>query len=322
MASARKATAARGALCVAALCGLVGGINHLTRDYVAALELQLEMDLGISEEEYHLLNVCFFAPNMILPLVFGYSAHMWGPARTQVGAAIMSAIGNVSFLIGVFSGRASRFGWLFAGRLLMGMAYEGLDAMWCSLVTPLVLPTEFATISSLINAAQRAGSATAFLVAPMLYSAVGLEHATILPSALGVAMVAPALRALQLVRAPHAAASSEDQEQEEAKPIAALAKPAARVDTRSTFFRLRGCRFGTRYWLFVLCATLLYASVVPFWFIGSKLLQRPPWSIPLHRADEVRPPPAHEASSRPRGLLPPTRPPPADGIGGDSETLR
>jgi hypothetical protein len=29
-----------------------------------------------------------------------------------------------------------------------------------------------------------------------------------------------------------------------------------------------------------------------------------------------------EASSRPRGLLPPTRPPPADGIGGDSETLR
>ena len=129
----------------------------------------------------------------------------------------------------------------------------------------------------------------------MLYSAVGLEGAAILPSALGVAMVAPALRALQLVRAPNVATSlegpEEEEEEEESNPMAVLEKPVARVDSRrASFFRLRGCGFGTRYWLFVLCATLLYASVVPFWFVGSKLLQQPPWNIPLHRADEVSPP--------------------------------
>ena len=291
------------ALCVAALCGLVGGINHLTRDFLAALELQVETDLGIREDQYHLLNVCYFAPNMVLPLVWGCLAQMLGPARTQVGAATISAIGNACFLIGVFIGHGGGFGWLLAGRLLMGMAYEGLDAMWCSLVTPLVKESAFATIASLINASQRAGSAAAFLCAPPLYAASGLVHAMLLPSALGVAIVAPALLALRSAPTAKAASVSNDGELEpqalmaemessvaEASEVLATGAAKAKL-RRARLSYLYGCGFSTRYWLFVLCATLLYASVVPFWFIGSKLLQRPPWSIPLHHADEVSPPP-------------------------------
>ena len=255
-----SATAVFAATC----CGLIGGINHFTRDFLAALELQVEDGLGTSEAEYHELNVAYFGPNLMLPLFWGFAAQLLGPSTIQLFAAFIAACGNALFLFAV-AGQPVRYGGMLAGRLLMGVVYEGLDSFWVAILQPIVPPARFATISSLINAGQRAGSAAAFLLSPQLYSAGGLTFAVSVPSAIGITSVLPAAIALRLARR-HCSAAVED-----AADMMSTFSSTATV--RCQLSSLSPFGFGGRYWVLLVCAALMYSSVVPFWFVGSKMLQ-------------------------------------------------
>ena len=246
--------------------------------------MQIEADVGLTEEQYHMLNAAYFGPNIILPVVWGFVAQHVGPARTQCGLAALIGLGGVLCTHGFASRRYSP---LLFGRLMMGVAYEGLDAMWVSLVTPHVPRRIFATVCSFINASQRGGSVFAFLLSPRLYSAFGLLHAAVVVSALGMAAILPAGVALRLSGTAPAASTDSDAPAGKV-PVAADGKGSGVEDAPAGVdplhaLSLRG--FGSRFWIFNLCATLIYAAVVPFWFIGSKLLQQPPWSLSVETAD-------------------------------------
>ena len=53
------------------LVGLLLFGNHYIRDSVGALEKQMEVELGISEQDYAILNAVYFFPNIITPLIAG-----------------------------------------------------------------------------------------------------------------------------------------------------------------------------------------------------------------------------------------------------------
>ena len=259
------------ALLAATCCGLVGGVNHLTRDFLAALELQIEYQLGLSASQYHLLNAGFFLPNLVLPLFCGFAAQLLGPSVTQVLAALVACVGNALFLSAVASICDAPYSRMLAGRLLAGIVYEGLDFFWIPIVQPLVPPSRFATVSSFINAGQRAGSAVAFLLTPLLYSTAGLRVAMVVPSAVGIAIVLPAAMALGLARRPGGRSSGDESNGDGDGGSSVQGCPQRQRRCRSSLSP-RG--FGARYWLLLLCAALMYAAVVPFWFVGSKLLQQ------------------------------------------------
>jgi len=185
-------------------------------------------------------------------------------------------VASVGSLLLLVSACLTSVGLLVGGRVLAGVVYEPLDAIWVPLLSPLFPGSAFMLVSSLANAGQRAGSLLAFTLSPLLHRAIGLEGAILLPCALGVALLP---LASVLSAASGAAASRRGdavlRELEAPSDESSTGEPRASRGARSVAASvlLALGQFPRRFWVFCASVTCLYSAVVPFWFFGSKVLQ-------------------------------------------------
>ena len=178
------------ALVAAALTASVDALSHYARDVVGALELPLQQVTNLTAHEYGAFSMdLYYAPNTIMPLAAGLYAQSKGAGRTFVLCSLVASLGCLLQLVSLQPNDAKpRMAPLLLGRFLLGVAYEPLDSLWVTLLTPM-FPTSFMRVSTCVNASQRFGSVLAFLLTPPLLQAGGVRLALSVPLALGAVLI-------------------------------------------------------------------------------------------------------------------------------------
>jgi MFS family permease len=258
--------------------------NHWARDSVGALELPLEQDpeFALLPSEYNLLNSVYFLPNCVVPIFAGMMAQRNGVSKTYVQFLAVLLIGNVLVAFGsMLSNVSDPFPLLLTGRMLQGFAYEAVDCLPIGLLSPL-FEREWATVTGIINGANRLGSIANFLLMPLTYHAAGLRYALLLSSAVGASAM---LSGLAVRHAAARLSRTSDAPEEANTSTSEAAAPATAPSTSSATLSLASMkRLGVVFWLYVLASACVYGSVVPFWFIGSKHIVLT-WNVSLADAD-------------------------------------
>ena len=239
--------------------------NHWVRDWPGALQIPLEEKVFTSTEQYHSFNSIYFLPNLITPVVGGALATKYGAPLVWGSFSGCLALGCLLQLrYALVEGTSIEM--LFAGRILNGVAYEALDMIAIGVVQPL-FGDLWTIVAGIYVGVIRMGSVAAFLVEPYLYERGGITPAIIAPCIAGITTVPMALFVYWACKAVA---------EEKKKGGVAATKPRLAVNTW--------------YWiqmvLFVLAGGALYGAMVPFWFIGSKVVTQKT-GISLMKADQL-----------------------------------
>jgi MFS family permease len=250
--------------------------------------------VNISPGQYGTLNSLYFFPNIITPLLVGTVAeYLGGPTVCLIAAVFVASIGHTIFAIAC---QLQSVNLLFIGRILAGCVYEVIDFLPI-VCTGALFKDEWGMIVGATNAFLRAGSVATFVIGPFVYQQVGLVPAMWLSAVIALLSVPIAIGAYWLIKqlavlyqsqSLDSPLSSQDLETQRgflASPAEVYAKRGRRMSedclspstrdsrtepatTLAPFFQLSGT-----YYLFACAGMLLYGSMVPFWFTGSKYLQ-------------------------------------------------
>ena len=152
---------------------------------------------------------------------------------------------------------------------------------------------DWVIVIGIFNILIRLGSVSNFLISPVMYSSFGISSAFWLAAVIGCSSVFLALTAIALAKAIKIGKSEErsieynlsptsehgvemissDKEiiKETINDVAVESEVSDSYFTR--FLKLPYFHFSRSFYFYMLSGSLLYGSVVPFWFIGSKYLQ-------------------------------------------------
>eukprot|EP00966_Prymnesium_polylepis_P031334 728774-Prymnesium_polylepis.1 len=252
----------RPAALMVALVLVIDLSNHYSRDVLGSLQRELEVAFRLSATQYHALTSVYFLASIPAPLVAGFAASAYGAARVQLAAVALAGAGSALHLVGVLPASSPSFAVLLASRFCLGVSYEVIDSVWMPLLEPFVGRNSWTTIAGIVNASQRAGSTLAFGLSPALHRHGGVRLATAVPALLSLMAFAPAALAAAISRS----------------------RPQAVVISTPRALRSALVAFDARFWAFFVSCVLLYSSIVPFWYMGSKLLQQR-YSLSLDAAD-------------------------------------
>lgn len=249
--------------------------------------------MGITPGQYGTLNSLYFLPNIITPLLVGTVAeYLGGPTVCLICAVFVASIGHAVFAIAC---QLHSVNLLFIGRILAGCVYEVIDFLPI-VCTGALFKDEWGMIVGATNAFLRAGSVATFVIGPFVYQQVGLVPAMWLSAVIALLSVPVAIGAYWLIKkfatlsqsqSRDSPLSSQDLETQRgflASPAEVYAKRGRKLSegclspsagsrsewtaSLAPFFQLSGT-----YYLFACAGMLLYGSMVPFWFTGSKYLQ-------------------------------------------------
>jgi hypothetical protein len=158
--------------------------NHYVRDCPGALERPLEEELGLSPQDYSVLNAVYFIPNIISPLLAGiFITKLGGVVSSFYLSLIIAAVGHLTFAIGA---SISSKGTMFIGKALSGSMYEIVDAvMPISYMAPLY-KGDFQIVVGFCQVFIRLGSVVNFIVSPVAYAQYGLLTALWIASLIGI----------------------------------------------------------------------------------------------------------------------------------------
>lgn len=248
--------------------------NHYARDSVGSLVKQLEMKL-MSIDNYATANLFFFLPNIFMPLIVTGMVSYFGMGRCIVYSLLIAAIGNWIFYFGTLS---SRLELLYFGRFVYGSMYEVIDTLPISFLNPL-FKEHWGLICGLLNSFLRLGSVATFYICPLLYQAYGLSTtflctAFIFSSGLVFAWVAIVLEAKYRVRIDYIDNHTESRSNEIIDTT-----NASTTDDNNDISRFFDNYINTitnlprQFFYYTVGGCLLYGSMVPFWFLGSKYIQ-------------------------------------------------
>jgi hypothetical protein len=211
-----------------------------------------------------------------------------------IWAVFIGAIGHTIFALAC---QLKSVNLIFLGRVLAGSVYEVIDFLPI-VCTGALFKDEWGMIVGGTNAFLRAGSVATFVIGPFVYQQVGLVAAMWLSAVIALLSVPIAVGAYWLIKA-LALHYKTDLEQGEAEsetsplnvekrdflssPAGVYAKSGGRAfsedcsspspgpgpqDALSPFRKL-----SLTYYMYACAGMLLYGSMVPFWFTGSKYLQ-------------------------------------------------
>jgi MFS family permease len=256
--------------------------------------------VNISPGQYGTLNSLYFFPNIITPLLVGTaSQHLGGPTLCLIYAVFIASIGHTIFALAC---QLESVNLLFIGRILAGCVYEVIDFLPI-VCTGALFKDEWGMIVGATNAFLRAGSVATFVVGPFVYQQVGLVPAMWLSAVIALLSVPIAVGAYWLIKkltffyqnqfldsSPLSDPDPETQRGFLASPAEVYAKrgrrlsegclsPSPRVsdsygESESAAMSLAPfLKLSRTYYLFACAGMLLYGSMVPFWFTGSKYLQ-------------------------------------------------
>jgi len=169
--------------------------------------------------------------------------------------------------------------------------YEIIDALLpITFVAPL-FPDDWIVVVGVFNVFIRLGSVFNFIISPIIYSRYGLSTAFWLAALIGSTSILLVLIATKIEKQMKEEVESErpssatlegiemtncvdDVDSKEAnlikRDITILQTPKSVVDY---VLSLPYFHFGLPFYLYMLSGSLLYGSIVPFWFIGSKYMQ-------------------------------------------------
>jgi hypothetical protein len=291
------------------LVSLILFCNHYVRDCPGALERPLEEELGLSLQDYSVLNAVYFIPNIISPLLAGmFITKLGGVVSSFYLSLMIAAVGHLTFAIGA---SISSKGTMFIGKALSGSMYEIVDAvMPISYMAPLY-KGDFQVVVGFCQVFIRLGSVVNFIVSPVAYAQYGLLTAIWIASLIGIFSILLLVMARWLETGFPSIFSKNFIEDKECKETDRLLPITSEQPTYgglgqieqedqencpirlndelnssslSTSFSFSSCwngfleltqfhQFSAQYYLYLLSGSFLYGSIVPFWFYGSKYLQ-------------------------------------------------
>jgi len=298
--------------------------NHWSRDSFGALEVPIESDGNLTVAQYNSLSSAYFVPNVFVPAIAGVVAQLEprkSGAWTFLAFSILAAIGNSVVVWAALKSQSTEalYVRLLAGRLLTGTAYEALDFLPTGMVAHR-FPDHWGKLVGVVNGFNRLGSILNFLSAPLLYQSFGLRTALMVPSAVGAcclltgtlmhqtdirlarweAREADADAAPKPPPQPPPLPSPGSHRDEDSTPVdghAPATGPATSTGTADTTGAVDAADaadaaasiwsdvlLNPTYGLYVCGAMCVYGAVVPFWFIGAKVLQTR-FGIGLSEAD-------------------------------------
>ena len=255
--------------------------NHYTRDTLGALEKQLESDMDMSPATYSHLSSIYFLPNIITPLIAGvFMEKLGGLVKCFYYAILINVIGNALFAFGI---QTQTYWLLYLGKLISGSMYEIIDALLPITYTGPLFPESFPIVVGVMQLFIRLGSVINFIVSPIIYRHYGLS--TVFWVAFLVSVLA--LPSFYFARSVELFCVKRNVIEVTNNESSGTVHASGHGDlVHLSFMPVPGrswkdCilsfmpfdRLSNQFYFYILGGSLLYGSIVPFWFIGSKYIQ-------------------------------------------------
>mmetsp|Transcript_11929 Transcript_11929/g.21765 ORF Transcript_11929/g.21765 Transcript_11929/m.21765 type:complete len:569 (+) Transcript_11929:52-1758(+) len=251
--------------------------NHYSRDLNGALQNEMQSDVPMSAFDFDSLNALYYAPNVITPLLMGVLQDIYTAPVVFLYTVCLSSVAQLFFGLGV---QIRSLPLILLARGTLGLFYEAID-MGCIPITAPIFKEKWALVSGFTNGFLRLGSVFSFVLSPRLYASFGLS----VPVWVSVAI---SLFALPLSFAMKTLASryysGEQTQKLSVKSSASLAAAAAAAaggpETslsigQELLRRLRNAKsLPIQFWMYLLVGLFAYTALVPFYSVGSALLQR------------------------------------------------
>lgn len=274
--------------------GMLLFANHFVRDSVGSLEKQLE-DGFVTPSQYATINSLYFIPNMITPFLAG--AIIEGQSDVSnpyLISLIVATIGHFFFALGVSK---KNIAFMYTGRAIGGSMYEIIDALLPIVYLNKFFDSEFSIVIAIVNILLRTGSVVNFLLCPIMYWYFGVPSAYWLSAFISLFSILFMLLSMatekQWIAHEIAINNSvvDDIKKESDEPINTLnsdfhsmnsdfmesldsddvLSPPSIWQKLAVYMPFN--KLPLSFYYYALSGSLLYGSMVPFWFIGSKYLQ-------------------------------------------------
>ena len=279
---------------IPSLVGFIIFANHYCRDTVGTLEKQLEQESNLTVKDYSTFNSIYFIPNIIAPLFIGYLIQkLKGPSKLLILCVTIATIGHGVFALG--AQLMSKY-LLFFGRFAAGLVYEIIDSVPIVILSYIYV-SNWGTMTGLLNGFLRMGSVFTFFMSPFLYHRYNVITALWFAASMSALGIFASIGIVICLSIHYK--SSEDKISESTETTfkvcdiekdckvtnenvkTSISRDNAFDDNKvgkdnSSFFEkylpLRS--YSMEFYYYLLCGTCLYGSMVPFWFMGSKFIQK------------------------------------------------
>lgn len=254
--------------------------NHYARDTLGTVQKEMESELHVTPFEYGLLNSVFFAPNLIMPVVAGVISHKVGNAISMVGFVAISVVGHSMFAWGV---HASSYGFMLAGRSVLGLCYEAIDMLPLPFMVP-IFYREWAFVSAFLNSLLRLGSVLTFFLSPLIYENFGIKPVLLIASSVGCfafCLAVPTYWVVTFVNQSmtkkdsmesYGAANNREKSKSSLRREKSINERESAPRAEKSVCQLLGDLSGG-FWNFALSGLFMYAAIVPWLLVGSGYLQ-------------------------------------------------
>ena len=282
-------------------CVLLG--NHFARDAPGSVERYLTAEPALEKEahkarvhmspaQFSATTSAFFVPAIVCPLAAAVATkHVRGGAETVWMVAVVVCLVGHATAAAAYAAR-SVVG-VVTGRMIAGSAYEIVDMLFVGFVAPLYVDDgdsgRWGTASGIINGTTRLGSVAVFACAPAIVDAAGaggVFYAACAAFIVATGFACATMPAVSAAQAHQDALSNDkrsaldgddDDDEQEGERLLRIA-PANDIDQKAQASTSSSVVEDVRslsmsWWLFCASGFALYASVVPFWFLGKHLLE-------------------------------------------------
>lgn len=282
-------------------CVLLG--NHFARDAPGSVERYLTAEPALEKEahkarvhmspaQFSATTSAFFVPAIVCPLAAAVATkHVRGGAKTVWMVAVVVCLVGHATAAAAYAAR-SVVG-VVTGRMIAGSAYEIVDMLFVGFVAPLYVDDgdsgRWGTASGIINGTTRLGSVAVFACAPAIVDvagAGGVFYAACAAFIVATGFACATMPAVSAAQAHQDALSNDkrsavdgddDDDEQEGERLLRIA-PANDIDQKAQASASSSVVDDVRslsmsWWLFCASGFALYASVVPFWFLGKHLLE-------------------------------------------------
>jgi len=257
-------------------------VNHYARDLTGVLEIEIETELSLTRTSFQALNSIYFAPNLFTPLIMGIASQWFGASRML---AIVSGLAVIGHLLVALGGQNRSYGILLAGRAILGLTYECIDIVPIPILGPL-FGDRLGVLVGLFQSAFRMGSVTTFIATPLLYKAMGLDAALWASGVLGLSGFIAAIVVDHMIRRKEQNLDSTPAKETVRSPGAVASMDNVTSSSgQSSKNRPITHNLGV-YLLYTFTGSLIYASIVPFWFFGGRFI-RSKWGYSLQAASAM-----------------------------------
>ncbi|MEI7563777.1 MAG: MFS transporter, partial [bacterium] len=241
-------------VCLGLLCASVVA-NNMNYDSATPLALPFQKSLGLSATQFSSLYSAYTAPNIILPLLFGYVIDKFGASKSLIVVESLVLLGSIVFYRGVIT---KSYPTLLIGRIIFGLGGESVKTCTSTLEAVWFLGKEVTLAMSIDYSASNTAAFANDSIEPALYRRSGSIPETLIMS-LVVASFS-LITSLFVMWLDQARVNEEK-------------RYGVRNEARNGYEPTAIKRFPYKYWMVLFGCTLILSSIDCFNNITSEFLQ-------------------------------------------------